>query len=91
MILTNFNEAGLELAEIAMMEFAQKIVRNAYEITQADIDALRALDFEDTEILDITLTATMRSFASKTFNALGAGPDTVYEELELMLCDLLPQ
>jgi hypothetical protein len=47
--------------------------------------------FEDTEILDITLTATMRSFASKTFNALGAGPDAVYEELELMLCDLLPQ
>ena len=91
LILTNFNEAGLEHAEIAMMKFAQKIVRNAYEITQADVDALRALDFEDTEILDITLTATMRSFASKTFNALGAGPDSVYEELELMLFDLLPQ
>jgi uncharacterized peroxidase-related enzyme len=91
MILTNFNEAGLEHAEIAMMEFAKKIVQNANEITQADVDALRAFDFEDTEILDITLTATMRSFASKTFNALGAGPDAIYKELELMLCDLLPQ
>ena len=91
MILKNFSDAGLERAEVAMMEFAQKIIRNANEITQADVDALRALDLEDIEILDITLTATMRSFASKTFNALGAGPDAVYEELEFMLYDLLPQ
>jgi uncharacterized peroxidase-related enzyme len=90
MILTNFNDAGLERAEVAMMEFAQKIIRNANLITQTDVDALRALDLEDTEILDITLTATMRSFASKTFNALGAGPDAAYDELEHKLSDLLP-
>ena len=89
-ILTNFNDAGLERAEVAMMEFAQKIIRNANEITQTDVDALRALDLEDTEILDITLTATMRSFASKTFDALGALPDNVYDELERQISDLLP-
>ena len=43
-ILTNFDDAGLERAEVAMMEFAQKIIRNANEITQADIDSLRAVD-----------------------------------------------
>jgi hypothetical protein len=48
------------------------------------------LGLEDVEILDITLTATMRSFASKTFDALGAGPDDVYSELEHELSDLLP-
>jgi len=32
----------------------------------------------------------MRSFASKTFDALGAGPDAVYAELEHELSDLLP-
>jgi uncharacterized peroxidase-related enzyme len=90
-ILTDFYEAGLERAEVAMMEFTQKLIRNANEITQADIDALRALDFEDVEILDITLTATMRSFASKTFDALGAEPDAVYDELEHQLTDLLPK
>jgi uncharacterized peroxidase-related enzyme len=89
-ILTNFNDAGLQRAEVAMMEFAQKIIRNANEITQTDVDTLRALDLEDTEILDITLTATMRSFASKTFDALGARPDAVYDELEHKLSDLLP-
>jgi alkylhydroperoxidase family enzyme len=89
-ILTNFHDAGLERAEVAMMEFAQKIVRNANEMTQADTDALRALGLKDVEILDITLTATMRCFASKTFDALGAGPDAAYDGLEHQLSDLLP-
>lgn len=90
-ILTNFYDAGLERNEVAMMEFAQKIIRNANEIIKADIDTLRTLGFEDVEILDITLTATMRSFASKTFDAMGAGPDAVYNELEHQLTDLLPE
>ncbi len=89
-ILTNFREAGLEPVEVAMMEFARKIIRDASEITRSDIDVLRAMDLEDVEILDITLTATMRSFASKTFDALGAGPDAVHVELERELSDLLP-
>jgi hypothetical protein len=59
-------------------------------MTQADTDALRALGLEDVEILDITLTAAMRCFASKTFDALGAGPDAVYDGLEHQLSDLLP-
>jgi len=89
-ILTDFHDAGLELAEVAMMDFAQKIARSANEMTQADVDALRAVGLEDVEILDIALTATLRSFASKTFNALGAEPDAVYDELEHQLSDLLP-
>jgi uncharacterized peroxidase-related enzyme len=90
-ILTNYHEAGLESTEVAIMEFAQKIIRSANAMTQADVDALRALDLEDIEILDITLTAAMRSFASKTFDTLGAGPDAVYYELEKQLSDLLPE
>jgi uncharacterized peroxidase-related enzyme len=89
-ILTDFRDAGLEPAEVAMMDFAQKIARSANEMTQTDVDALRALGFEDADILDITLTATMRSFASKTFNALGAGADPAYDELDHQLADLLP-
>lgn len=91
MILTDFKKAGLKPGEVVMMEFAQKIIRNANEITQADVDALRALDLNDDEILDITLTATMRSFASKTFDALGAKSDAIYDELENQLADLLPK
>lgn len=90
-ILTNFKDAGLEQEEVAMMEFARKIILNANEITRCDVDILRALELDDDEILDITLTATMRSFASKTFDALGAKPDAAYHELEQQLADLLPE
>jgi uncharacterized peroxidase-related enzyme len=89
-VLTNFHDAGLEPVEIAMMEFAEKIVLSANEMVQADIDVLRALSLEDVEILDIALTASMRSFASKTFDALGAEPDAIYDDLERQLSDLLP-
>ena len=89
-LIADFHEAGLEPEEVAVMDFADKVARRANEMTQADTDALRALGLEDVEILDITLTATMRCFASKTFNALGAGPDTATADLERQLADVLP-
>jgi uncharacterized peroxidase-related enzyme len=89
-ILTDFHDAGLEPAEVAMMDFAQKIAWHANEMAQADVDALRALGLTDVEILDVTLTATMRAFASKTFNALGAVSDAAFDQLEHQLSDLLP-
>ena len=89
-LLADFHDAGLAPVDVAMMEYAQKIARSANEITQADIDALRALGLEDVEILDIALTATMRCFASKTFDALGAEADPPLAKLEARLADLLP-
>ncbi len=90
-IMINFHDAGLEQTEVVIMNFVQKIIRNANEMSQADIDSLHEAGFKDVEILDMTLVATMRSFASKTFDALGAGPDPIYEELERQLHDLLPE
>jgi len=89
-IMINFHDAGLEHTEAVMMEFAQKIIRNANKITKTDIDSLHEVGLKDVEILDITLAATMRSCASKTFDALGARPDSIYDELENQLNDLLP-
>ncbi len=89
-ILSDFHQAGLEPAEVAVMDYAQKIASDAHAISQADIDALRGYGLEDAEILDIALTATMRCFASKTFDALGAGPDEEQRGVEEQLADLLP-
>ncbi len=89
-ILTDFHDAGLEPVEVAIMDFAQKIARDASVMTPGDTDALHAVGLEDVEILDVTLTAAMRCFASNTFDALGAGPDAATEELERQLSGLLP-
>lgn len=89
-ILADFHDAGLEPVEVAIMDYAQKVAMRAHEITQSDIEALRSFGLGDIEILDIALTATMRCFASKTFDALGAGPDEAQRPLEDQLADLLP-
>ena len=88
-LLADFHDAGLTPVDVAIMEYARKIARSANEITQADVDALRALGLEDVEILDVA-PATMRCFASKTFDALGAEADPALTKLEGRLSDLLP-
>jgi uncharacterized peroxidase-related enzyme len=88
-IAKDFHAADLTPAETAMMVFAEKIVRNATAITQADIEVLRQHGFSDPEIFDITTTATARCFFSKTLDALGAEPDETYLSLEGELRQIL--
>lgn len=65
-----------------MMEYAQKVVRDASSTTQADIDGLRKVGWTDEDIFSITLTAAVRSFVSKVYDGLGADPDGIYKELD---------
>ncbi len=81
-IAKDFHHAGLEEKEVVMMEYAQKVVREASSTTQADFDNLRKVGWSDKDILSITLTAAARSFISKVFDALSADADTIYKELD---------
>ncbi len=65
-----------------MMEYAQKVVRDASSTTQDDFDKMRKAGWTDEDILSITLTAAVRSFVSKVFDALGADPDVISKELD---------
>lgn len=88
-IAQDYHKADLTPAEVAMMSFAEKIVKNATAIAQNDIEELRKHGFSDAEIFDITTTATARCFFSKTLDALGAEPDEIYLELEEKLRNTL--
>jgi uncharacterized peroxidase-related enzyme len=81
-IAKDFHHAGLAEKEVVMMEYAQKVVREASSTTQDDFDKLRTVGWTDEDILGITLTAAARSYASKVFDALGADPDVIYKELD---------
>ena len=89
-VMTDYHTAGLDPAEVTMMDYTQKVTLHAYAVTQEDTDQLRAQGFSDAEILDITLAAAARCFFSKTLDALGAEPDEAYTELAEALRDLLP-
>jgi uncharacterized peroxidase-related enzyme len=73
---------GLDEADRAVMELAEKVVEDATSVTQADVDRLRRLGLADAEIVDVVLAAAARCFFSKTLDALGAQPDAAYAELD---------
>jgi uncharacterized peroxidase-related enzyme len=81
-IARDYRHAGLEENEVLMMEYARKVVGDPASTTQADFDGLRQAGWTDEDILNITLAAALRSFASKVFDALGADADPVYKELD---------
>jgi len=74
--------ADLTAAEVAMMAFAEHVVRDAAAITYAEIGSLRENGFTDAQIFDIAAAAAARCFFSKLLDALGAEPDEAYGQLE---------
>ena len=81
-IALDFRHAGLADEEVAVMEFAQKLTREACVMSQADVEKLRSYGLSDTDILDVAVTAASRNFMSKTLDSLGAAPDPVYMEMD---------
>jgi uncharacterized peroxidase-related enzyme len=81
-IVKDFRRAGLTDEEVALMAFAQKVTLEAGSIREEDMDALRRYGLTDSEILDVVLACTARTFFSKTLDALDAKPDEAYKQLE---------
>jgi uncharacterized peroxidase-related enzyme len=73
--------AGLDEAELAVMDLAGKVADDATTVTQADVDRLRELGLSDADVLGVVLAATARCFFSKTLDALGAEPDVQFGAL----------
>lgn len=81
----DFRTAGLTPAEVAMLAYAEQIAIDASKITEADIDALRAVGLTDLNIADIALAASYRCFMSRYFDAIGATvePDFLDEDADI--------
>ncbi|QCO99547.1 carboxymuconolactone decarboxylase family protein [Arthrobacter sp. 24S4-2] len=74
-IARDYHNAGLSPAEVAMMEYAERLSTDAVAMTDTDTLELRDHGFTDREILDITLAAAARNFMSRTLQAIAAEVD----------------
>ncbi|UXN63727.1 alkylhydroperoxidase [Phyllobacterium sp. A18/5-2] len=74
----DFRSAGLPERDVEMLSYAEKIAKDASQVTQTDIDRLRSAGFTDQQICDIALCAAFRCFVSRYFDAVGAGPEAVF-------------
>jgi uncharacterized peroxidase-related enzyme len=81
-IALDHRSAGLDEVDVAVMDFAEKIVDDACSITEQDHERLRDLGLSDKDILDVTVAATARCFFSKTLDALTVRADAHFEELD---------
>ena len=69
-------QAELDAADRAMLDFAVKLTREPAKLSPADLDRLRAVGFDDTAILQITLIAAWFNYINRVADALGVGrPD----------------
>jgi uncharacterized peroxidase-related enzyme len=74
-IAADYRNADLSEAEVAMMEFAERVSRDSPSMTEADSLRLREVGFTDREIVDITLAAAARNYFSRALQALGVEAD----------------
>ena len=84
------SETGpLSPAELAMVNLARKVARDASSVTAADVSALKEHGITDAEIFDIVATAAARAFFSKLVEGLGAEADSTFLALEEPLRETL--
>ena len=88
-IATDRDSAGLDAVDLAVMDLAERVVDDATKITDADLQRLRDLGLTDPEIMDVILTAAVRSFWTKTLDSLGVQPDASYAEMAPELREVL--
>ena len=79
-IQRNFRTAGLSDKDVAMLGYAEKVTVAADQVTQSDIDRLRAFGFSDRNIFDIALCASFRCMLSKMVDATGAVPEPAFND-----------
>lgn len=93
-IATDYRDAGLTEAEVAMMAYAEKVSVAAHTMTDADSRQLRTVGFTDREIVDITLAAAARNYYSRAVQALAVDvdvPPVLSDELAAALVASVPR
>jgi alkylhydroperoxidase family enzyme len=81
--------AGLDEVDVALMEFAERVVDDAASIGDSERQRLRDLGLSDAEILDVALAVSARCFFAKTLDAIGVLPDASFRELDPGLQEVL--
>jgi alkylhydroperoxidase family enzyme len=61
-----------------MLTYAVKLTRTPGEMVEADVDALRAVDFTDRDVLDICDVTAYYAYANRIADGLGIGVEDWY-------------
>jgi len=74
-IKKDFRCAPISEADRVMLEYVEKLTRDATRVGRDDHEKLRAAGFDDRGILQITLIASWFNYINRVADALGVGRD----------------
>jgi alkylhydroperoxidase family enzyme len=69
----DYRKAPISEQEKVMLDYVVQITRDATRISPADHERLRAVNFDDKGILQITLIASWFNYINRVADALGVG------------------
>jgi uncharacterized peroxidase-related enzyme len=81
-IATNWRHAGLDARRTAICEYAEKLTARPHEMTEGDLQRLRAVGLSDHEVWDVAEIASMYNFTNRMALALGQQPNPEYHSLD---------
>jgi len=76
-IAGDYRKAGLDEKTLKLLEYAEKVSRNAYKVIDRDLETLRTLGWSDREILEATAVVAQFNFINRIVDALGVELETV--------------
>lgn len=74
-IQEDYGSAPLSGQDRTMLEYVEKVTRDATRVSRGDHEKLRAAGFDDEGILQITLIAAWFNYINRVADALGVGRD----------------
>ena len=69
----DYTQAPLSEADRAMLDYAAKLTRHAWQVSAADVERLRQVGFDDPAILQINLIASWFNYINRVADGLGVG------------------
>ncbi|MEO9140167.1 MAG: peroxidase-related enzyme [Jatrophihabitans sp.] len=81
-IATNWRHAGLDERRTAICAYAEKLTARPHEMSEQDLESLRAVGLDDHAIWDVAEIASMYNFTNRMALATGQQPNAEYHHLD---------
>jgi uncharacterized peroxidase-related enzyme len=81
LVASNWRQANLPEREAAMCAYAEKLTLHPAEVTQADLEPLRAVGLDDHEVVELVQVVGMFNLTNRVSTALGFVPNAEYHAM----------
>lgn len=78
LVASNWRQAGLAEREYAMASYAEKLTLHPAEVTERDLEPLRAVGLDDHQVVELVQVVGMFNLTNRVSSALGFVPNPEY-------------